>query len=388
MGKMVKITLLLASTLTVMSGAAIAPALPTIAEYFADVPRVDLLTKLLLTLPALFIALCSPIVGYLLDRFGKMIIFQASMVLYMLAGSAGFVLSNLPLLLVSRALLGISVAGVMTTAVTLAGDYYEGLERNKFLGTQAAVMAFGGTVFVTFSGLLADFGWRYPFLIYALALPVLILVRLYLFEPEKTAESDGPGTDYADALGHKLPTLGLIYATTFLGMAAFYVIPVQSPFLLKAIGAVRPSMQSIGLVLATILAAIMSQNYARILRYLGYRGVFALSFGLMAVGFVITALAQQYYQAVLGMFLAGGGAGLLMPNSNTWLMELAPPKMRGRIMGAMTMAVFLGQFFSPIFFQPVIRVQGLQKAHFSAGLFLLVVAMFYLANKVYRLKRI
>ncbi|PHN06201.1 MFS transporter [Flavilitoribacter nigricans] len=387
MGKMVKITLLLASTLTVMAGAAIAPALPTISVHFAEVPRVDLLTKLLLTLPALFIALFSPVIGYLLDRFGKMSIFQASMLLYIVAGSAGFVLSSLPLLLVSRALLGIAVAGVMTTAVTLAGDYFEGEERNKFLGTQAAVMAFGGTVFVTFSGLLADFGWRFPFLIYTLALPVLILVRFYLTEPEVSDEQKQDALNGNKSLGDKVPALILIYATAFLGMVAFYLIPVQSPFLLKEIGAERPSMQSVGLVLATIMAALMAQNYARLLRFLGYRGIFAFCFGIMAVGFIITATAGQYYQAVIGLFLAGGGAGLLMPNSNTWLMQLSPPSMRGRFMGAMTMAIFLGQFFSPVFFQPLVRIQGLQGAHLTGGLFLLGMAVLYVINGIYQARK-
>lgn len=387
MGKMVKITLLLASTLTVMAGAAIAPALPTITSYFADVPQVELLTKLLLTLPALFIALFSPVIGYLLDRFGKMAIFQSSMLLYVIAGSAGFVLSDLPLLLVSRALLGISVAGVMTTAVTLAGDYFDGEERNKFLGTQAAVMAFGGTVFVTFSGLLADIGWRFPFLIYTLALPILVLVRIYLTEPEPADPQEEGAVNGIRDMGDKIPALALIYTTAFIGMVAFYVIPVQSPFLLKEIGAERPSMQSVGLIGATIMAATMAQNYARIVRFLGFRGVFALCFGLMAVGFIITALAQQYYQAVIGLFLAGGGAGLMMPNSNTWLMQLSPPSMRGRFMGAMTMAIFFGQFFSPIFFQPLVRFQGLQSAHLSGGLFLLGMAIVYVINSIYQSRK-
>lgn len=387
MGKFVKITLLLASTLTVMAGAAIAPALPTITTYFAEVPQVELLTKLLLTLPALFIALFSPVIGYLLDRFGKMRIFQASILLYVVAGSAGFVLNNLPMLLISRALLGIAVAGIMTTAVTLVGDYFDGEERNRFLGTQAAIMAFGGTIFVTLSGLLADIGWRYPFLIYSMAIPVLVLVRIHLYEPTVAEDNPSPGGDGTGKLGDKLPTLILIYGTAFLGMVAFYVIPVQSPFLLREIGATRPSLQSVGLILATIMAATMAQNYARILRWLGFRGVFALSFGVMAVGFIITALAQQYYQALIGLFLAGGGAGLMMPNSNTWLMQLSPPSMRGRLMGAMTMAIFFGQFFSPVFFQPLVRIQGLQSAHFTGGLFLAGMAILYVINGVYRANR-
>lgn len=55
--KGVKETLLLTSTLTVMAGATIAPSLPQIAEVFQDLPSAGMLTKMVLTIPALVIAL-------------------------------------------------------------------------------------------------------------------------------------------------------------------------------------------------------------------------------------------------------------------------------------------------------------------------------------------
>jgi len=63
--------LLLASTLTVMAGAALAPALPTLQAVFHDTPHVALLTRQLLTVPALFIVLAAPIAGWLVDRVGR-----------------------------------------------------------------------------------------------------------------------------------------------------------------------------------------------------------------------------------------------------------------------------------------------------------------------------
>ena len=50
-------TLLFISTLTIMSGATISASLPGIAARFADVENVALLSRLVLTLPAVFIAL-------------------------------------------------------------------------------------------------------------------------------------------------------------------------------------------------------------------------------------------------------------------------------------------------------------------------------------------
>jgi MFS family permease len=66
-----KIALLLASSMTVMAGAIIAPALPDIERIFADQPRVELLVRLVLTLPALFTAIVAPVAGWAIDRFGR-----------------------------------------------------------------------------------------------------------------------------------------------------------------------------------------------------------------------------------------------------------------------------------------------------------------------------
>jgi hypothetical protein len=51
-----KVTLLLASTFTVMAWTMIAPALPSIQAHFAEVANVAFWVRLVLTLPALFIA--------------------------------------------------------------------------------------------------------------------------------------------------------------------------------------------------------------------------------------------------------------------------------------------------------------------------------------------
>ncbi|HHP7243970.1 MAG TPA: hypothetical protein ACFE0H_04710 [Elainellaceae cyanobacterium] len=67
----VKVTLLLLSTLTVMAGATIAPSLPSMQAVFADTANVEYLVRLVLTIPALFIALGAPIVDVLIDRLGR-----------------------------------------------------------------------------------------------------------------------------------------------------------------------------------------------------------------------------------------------------------------------------------------------------------------------------
>ncbi|MEX2671496.1 MAG: hypothetical protein WD294_05230 [Phycisphaeraceae bacterium] len=69
-------------------------------------------------------------------------------------------------------------------------------------------------------------------------------------------------------------------------------------------------------------------------------------------------MAVSYAVVLLGMMVAGLGLGLLMPNLNVWLMSHAPEASRGRFVGGLTMALFFGQFVSPIALRPLLSVWG------------------------------
>lgn len=97
-----KITLLLTSMLMVMVTTAVAPARPEIQAHFAEVPRAALWVRLLLTLPALFIAATAPVVGYIIDRIGRKRVLVLSTLLFGISGVAGYVILTLPLLRISR----------------------------------------------------------------------------------------------------------------------------------------------------------------------------------------------------------------------------------------------------------------------------------------------
>lgn len=375
----IKIILLLISSLTVMAGAIIAPALPMITDHFADVPHRDLLTKLILTTPALFIALTSPFAGYALDRFGKVRLLLLSMAVYALAGASGLVLDNIYAILVGRAVLGIAVAFSMTGATALVGDYLEGDERSNFLGIQGAFMAFGGTIFVTVAGLLADMSWRYPFGVYLAAIVILALSAKILYEPQG---DDASAADDTPANGIPWGGLWPVYLTVFLGMILFYVIPVQSPFLMRSLGAERGLAISSGLIGGTFLAATASFFYNRIKVHLYFNQIYAILFTAIGVGFALISLSGSVLTAALSTAIAGLGAGLLMPNTSLCLLSQSSPRNRGRIMSGMTGAVFLGQFFSPVAFQPLLQVINLQQAHLVAAIFSFAIAGVYVVGLV------
>jgi MFS family permease len=170
-------------------------------------------------------------------------------------------------------------------------------------------------------------------------------------------------------------TILLVYLIAFISMVFFYMVPVQIPFLVAAIGIEQNSLAGLAIIAMSFTAAITSFNYHRFKAKLSFAGVYALALGLLGIGYLVTWLSRGYGTLILGMFLAGLGVGLKMPNANLWLMSLAPPMFRGRLIGGLTTCVFLGQFFSPVLVHPASAFTSLHGAFGIAGGLLIVLAL-------------
>ena len=377
------ITLLFTSSMTVMAGATISPALPQIQQFFQNEPNSEFWVKLLLTLPALFTAIGAPFAGMIIDRFGRKPLLIGAVTLYGLAGGSGCILSSLTGLLIGRAFLGLAVGAIMTTSIALIADYYQGPKRNQIMGTQAAFMGYGGVVFLTLGGFLADIGWRIPFLIYLSAFAILPLVIFCLTEPN--VESDR-NSILAEDVEAKLPvgTIALIYTLTFLTMVAFYMIPVQLPFYLKSLGQVSNAQTGIAIAASTLASAIVSMRYGSIKTHLSFPGVLICLYLLMGLGYVTISLAKSYPVVVMGLIFAGSGLGLLLPNMNVWLNAKTPIASRGRVLGGLTTCMFLGQFCSPIVSQPIAQQLGLGVTYGVTGFALWTLAILLVGASVKR----
>jgi MFS family permease len=341
-----RLLLLLVGSMTVMAGATIAPAMPALQAHFADVPGSGALIQYVLTVPGLFIALCAPFAGVVLDRFGRLPLLYVSLVLYVVAGGAGLVLDDLTSLLVSRALLGVAVAGTMTTAITLVGDYFTGDARQKFMGIQNAFMSFGGVVFLSLGGVLAQLHWRGPFAIYLLPALFLPFLALHLVEPPKHQHHHAQGGS-APLMQAPMARIAALFTFTCLFFADFYLSPVKVPFLITELGATNAAVAGMALAAATLASGTASMVFPKVRALLGQSRMVAVGLMSMAVGQFIMSQAPTPMVVVAGLVLVGVGLGWIMPNITLWLMGMTPPQLRGRIMGGLTTAIFLGQFISP-----------------------------------------
>ncbi len=333
--------LLLVSSLTVMAGAIIAPALPALQAHFAEAASAGLWVRLVLTVPALLIVLSAPLAGLVADRWGRRPLLVPALILYGIAGSSGLYLDALGAILAGRALLGVAVAGIMTGATTLIADYYEGSARAQFMGWQAAFMSLGGVGFLTGGGLLAEWGWRWPFAVYLVAFLLVPLALVALPEPVRPAARERTGEAVGGAGVRPTRLLGFLYGTALSGMILFYFIPLQIPFYLEALVGAGPTASGMAIAVATLFGTATSLAYRRIRTRIGYLPILALSFGLMGVGYLLIGLADGYLSVLAGLAVGGLGMGLMFPNLNVWLAAEVPAAVRGRAVGGLTTAIFL-----------------------------------------------
>ncbi len=377
----IKATLLLTSTLTVMSGATIAPSLPAMQEFFADVENSELLVRLVLTIPALFIAFGGLFAGQLVDSLGRKPLLIASTLVYGLAGGSGFILNSLGTILIGRALLGLAVAGIMTGVTTLIADYYQGQARANFMGLQAAFMGLGGVVFLSVGGFIADLNWRFPFLIYLSAWAILLAIAVTLYEPNRELNNQSQNSSQVTQQTMPILVLAIIYGIALFYMLAFYLIPVQLPFYLQNLTNASPSASGLAIAGSTLASSIASLRYGFVKERLGFVRIVVLAFAIAALGYLIIGVATSYNLVLLGLIIAGLGFGLLMPNLNVWLSSIISDALRGRALGGLTTFFFLGQFLSPIVSQPITNAIGLGKTYSFTAIILLIVALVFFALK-------
>lgn len=375
----VKATLLLVSTLTVMSGATIAPSLPAMQEHFADVENSALLVRLVLTIPALFIAIGGLFAGQLVDKIGRKPLLVSSTLVYGLAGSSGFVLNSLGTILFGRALLGLSVAGIMTGVTTLIADYYTGQKRANFMGLQAAFMGLGGVAFLSVGGFIADLNWRFPFLIYLSAWAIMLAIAFTLYEPKRAVNNQAQDSSQVTQPSMPISVLAMIYGVALFYMLAFYLIPVQLPFYLKNLSNSSAAASGLAIAASTLASSIASLRYGFVKERLGFVSIVATAFAIASVGYLMIGVSGSYNLVLLGLIVAGLGFGLLMPNLNVWLSSIVPDALRGRALGGLTTFFFLGQFLSPIIAQPVTNSVGLGQTYIVTGISLLIVAIIFFA---------
>lgn len=334
--------LLFGSCLSVLAAVLIAPLLPAIQRDFADTPGAAVLVPLLISLPALMVALLAPFAGIIADRVARKPLLLVCLVLYTLFGLMPLWLDSLYLMVASRAGIGLAEAGIMTCCTTLIGDYYGGVRRQRLLALQMVATSLSAVIVITLGGFLGADGWRTPFVLYAVGLLLLPLAVWLLWEPRRDSHAAGTQTG---AFPYK--ALLPLYALTLLAGISLLMVPAQAGYLLGLLGVEKPEL--IGMTMgANQLAVVAGALSFRVLLRYRLDLLLLTAFALTGTGALLMAMASAHPAVVAAVIVNGLGIGLMLPTLITWIMAQVGAGWRGRATGGFTSAMFAGQFLSPL----------------------------------------
>jgi sugar phosphate permease len=138
-----------------------------------------------------------------------------------------------------------------------------------------------------------------------------------------------------------------LYAIGLPAALLFFVVPIQTPFLLTERGFGSP--QLIGQVAAIGGIGVTAGGFLfKSLDRLSLFQNLTIAFVLIASGLGIFAGADSYLLTVVGVIVASLGCGMTLPAILTSLMNALSFNERGRGTGGWQTVFFVGNFLSPI----------------------------------------
>ncbi|WP_267525400.1 MFS transporter [Campylobacter sp. MG1] len=346
---MLKISILSISLATVTGGAAVAPALGLIAKHFSN--DSELLIKLIITLPSLFIIFSSLIFAKLANYLSVKQLAFIGFILFIVGGVAPFFLDDIIQVLVFRAILGLGTGFLMPLSVSLLGFLFKKEEQGKLMGLSAMCNQLGAVITVSFSGFLASISWQYSFLIYLFALVLFVLNMIFL--PNIKIAEKKKKLDLRN-----IKNLSGIYINLFLVQVLFFNFTNNFSIIYQKEQIISASFIGVIMGLNGLFGAIASMKLANLIKKIKTKikiigtFIYILAFLLFSIRLnsviEIFGINLMLILGILGAILNGIAMGLTLPFFFSQISTRSKKQNLATNMAVASIAVFSGQFSSPI----------------------------------------
>lgn len=356
--------LIAAGCLTTMTGTVIAPIFPEMLERMQLEPAWA--ATLAVSMHEIAIALFTPLMGLLADRVGKLTVLLPGLVLYALFGVIGFLMPNLQILLLDRALLGVASAGIAAASIGLLGTLYQGDERTRILGYATSAMTTASIATLLLGGWVGTIHWQFSFYLYALSLPVA-LIAFFLLKEGEAAGGSLISADQGQQLKSILtmPAILRLYLTIALAATIMYTVIVYAPLYLNEVLGANPALRGTVLGIRAIGVVVTSAFFAsRLAKTIGTYRTIAAGFVIMAITLGTIPLLSQLHWIMMMAIGFGVGFGIVIPNTYDGLARLSPPAVQATVLALGTGMNALGKFLCPVFLGPVREFWGLAQVFY------------------------
>lgn len=331
----------------ILANTLVGPAIPDILDAF---DRSDASAGLFVsagTLPGIVMA---PVIGVLADRHGRRAILTPCLVAFGVFGLLSALAPTFEALLILRLLQGIGSAGLINLAVVIIGDHWDGIDRARLVGQNAAVLTVSLAVFPPVGGLLTELGgWRLSFAPYGVGLATAILIWRRL----DAARPDGNVTLRSQLGGARLAARHRdVLGSTSIGFVIFMLIfglfLTALPVHLEREFGLGAGMRGLVIAAPALTSTISALRLGRLRARFGAVAILAGAAVLFTIAFVIIGAAGSLPVLIAGALLYGVGEGLFIPTLQDVVAGAAPASQRGAVVAMWVGAARAGQTVGPL----------------------------------------
>lgn len=336
--KHIQAAILSLSLLTVMAGAAVAPALQIILEYFKDVDQT--LVQMIISIPALFIALTGLIFPALCRSFKSKTLVMIGLLLYTVGGCSAGLFSNIYAVLAFRALVGIGVGIIMPLSTGLLSFYFPPDLQDKLMGYSSAMNQMGGVVATLISGILASISWRASFLVYLMGAISIVLCLLFL-------PNDRIGARETKKKENTWKQYHVYIIAIFLLMFTFFIYPSAFAIETAKAGVIPQKYVSVIMAGMDFIAFLGGLAFVYVKVTLGEKAKYLAPL-LFCLGYLFLSLGNGWIGVICGSALIGFANGVGIPYIISSASRKAGAEAAATVMPLISMAMYFAQFVTPM----------------------------------------
>ncbi|MBU3664536.1 MAG: MFS transporter [Chthoniobacterales bacterium] len=295
-------------------------------------------------------ALCSPVGGYVADRFSRRWTICGSLLVWSFVTWVTGHVSSYDGLLWTRTAMGISEAFYIPAALALISDYHRGPTRSRATGLHQMGI-YCGVIIGGFAGYAADtpsIGWRRAFDFTGLAgilyaVPLCFLLRDVARPDDAGAKTDSPAPSFAALLTNGSFLLLVLYFT--LPALAGWVVRDWMPAILQQSFNISQGLAGVSATLywqsAAIVAAFSGGWLAdRWMRRTDRGRIYVSAIGMALIipalfGVGNSPIVGSFTLAVVSLVLFGIGWGFFDTNNMPILCQIVRPELRATGYGIM-----------------------------------------------------
>ena len=366
-GRALVISILSLSLLTVMAGAAVAPALGVIREYFADSSQT--LVQMIISVPAIFIVITNAAFPRLCQKFGAKSLTMMGLILYTAGGCIAGAFSQIVLVLIMRAFVGIGVGIIMPLSTGLLSFYFPPERQAALMGYSSAMNQMGGVVATLLSGMLANISWRLSFMVYLMGFISIVLCLIFVpndkIRGEENAASD---MSVSSALlekpaGKSAFRQNYVYIIAmFLLMTTFFLYPANFAIETVKDSVIEPKYIA-GIMAGADLVAFFGGLLFVVLKKICGRFAKFLAPMLFLAGYLLLNLAGGWFGVLAGSALIGFANGVGIPFIIFEASVRAGRAAATTVMPLISASLYLAQFMCPILMSVIQALFGNGAAH-------------------------